>query len=122
MAGREFLMSMTFRSVIYGVVLLDALMLLIGDKTSKDSALYMQTEMRTFLLILVDLIFWMEFMLKLICFGAMGSTNTKFVSVELGIRVMRVGDPYFAHRWNRLDFMCLLSSVKTLLEAAFAGV
>jgi len=30
--------------------------------------------------------------------------------------VYRVVDPYFLQRWNRLDFLCLLSSLKSLFE------
>jgi hypothetical protein len=49
-------------------------------------------------------------------FGLMGSSSTLIIVMEQGTAVRRVVDPYVAQMWNRLDFLCLVSTFGTLLQ------
>ena len=44
-----------------------------------------------------------------------GSARACVYALAYTINVTRVVDPYFTQYWNRLDFLCLLSSGKTVL-------
>ena len=93
-----------YRPTLYAVVVVDSCLLV-----SNVSALLPVAAV-------LDLIFWVEFVLKTVSFGFGFRTSSTVIQVgEENSLVTRVVDPYFTQYWNRLDFLCLLSSGKTVL-------
>ena len=112
--GARILKSTLYRPVLYSVILLDAALMILSE--NRESQLYLNPALRLLTMTVVDLVFWFEFLVKASTFGMFGNSCTRIWTLDEGHHVLRVVDPYFAQRWNMLDFLCLLSTLKTLFD------
>jgi len=104
------LTSSVYPVLLYGACLLDAALLWFDQMLSAELMLLLQ--------ITIDLIFWGEFLLKVVSFGLFGNESMTIPVYEQGMRLLRVCDTYLAQRWNRLDLLCLLSTFSTLFKVS----
>jgi hypothetical protein len=98
--------SPEYSALMYAVVFFDASLPWFGDSVTIRYVTYS-----------VDIMFCLEFLLKVAAFGLIGSATSFVRSHEDGVKIVRLVEPYLNSRWNRLDFLVLFSSLGNLFEA-----